>query len=59
MPRFEDHGSCLDYVKNKKNGGGLLGYSYDRRHRNGIGRGLQADGSYAEKRRHRHQPLWR
>jgi len=32
-----------DYVDNKKNGGGLLGYSYDDS-LNGIGRGLLADG---------------
>ncbi|MFY9513885.1 MAG: DUF3138 family protein [Rubrivivax sp.] len=36
-----------DYVDNKKNGGGLLGYSYDDGI-NGIGRGLLADGSYAK-----------
>jgi hypothetical protein len=36
-----------DYVNNTKNGGGLLGYSYDDGI-NGIGRGLLADGSYAK-----------
>jgi hypothetical protein len=36
-----------DYVDNKKNGGGLLGYSYDD-YVNGIGRGLLADGSFAK-----------
>jgi hypothetical protein len=36
-----------DYVNNAKNGGGLLGYSYDDGI-NGIGRGLLADGSFAK-----------
>ncbi|MDP2007229.1 MAG: DUF3138 family protein [Rubrivivax sp.] len=36
-----------DYVENKKNGGGLLGYSYDDGV-NGIGRGVLVDGSYAK-----------
>jgi hypothetical protein len=36
-----------DYIDNKKNGGGLLGYSYDDP-LNGIGRGLLADGSFAK-----------
>jgi hypothetical protein len=36
-----------DYVNNKRNGGGLLGYSYDD-YVNGIGRGLLADGSFAK-----------
>jgi hypothetical protein len=36
-----------DYVNNTKNGGGLLGYSYDDG-LNGIGRGLLADGSFAK-----------
>ncbi len=36
-----------DYIDNKKNGGGLLGYSFDDGI-NGIGRGLLADGSYAK-----------
>lgn len=36
-----------DYVANKKNGGGLLGYSYDDG-TNGIGRGLLEDGSFAK-----------
>jgi len=36
-----------DYVKNTKNGGGLLGYSFDDGI-NGIGRGLLGDGSYAK-----------
>ena len=36
-----------DYIDNKKNGGGLLGYSFDD-DINGIGRGLQADGSFAK-----------
>lgn len=36
-----------DYVDNKKNGGGLLGYSFDDGV-NGIGRGLLADGSFAK-----------
>lgn len=35
-----------DYVSNKRNGGGLLGYSFDDG-LNGIGRGLAADGSFA------------
>ena len=36
-----------DFTSNKRNGGGLLGYSYDD-YVNGIGRGLLADGSYAK-----------
>jgi hypothetical protein len=36
-----------DYVDNKKNGGGLLGYSFDD-DVNGIGRGLLEDGSFAK-----------
>jgi hypothetical protein len=37
----------LDYVGNTKNGGGLLGYSFDDAV-NGIGRGWLADGSFAK-----------
>lgn len=36
-----------DYIDNKKNGGGLLGSSFDD-DVNGIGRGLLADGSFAK-----------
>ena len=36
-----------DYVRNARNGGGLLGYSYDDG-LNGIGRGLLDDGSFAK-----------
>lgn len=36
-----------DYVRNDKNGGGLLGYTSDD-DVNGIGRGLLADGSFAK-----------
>jgi hypothetical protein len=36
-----------DYVKNTKNGGGLLGFSFDDGI-NGIGRGFNADGSFAK-----------
>ena len=36
-----------DYINNTKNGGGLLGYSYDDGI-NGIGRGVLADGSFAK-----------
>jgi hypothetical protein len=36
-----------DYIANKKNGGGLLGYSFDD-DINGIGRGLDADGNFAK-----------
>ncbi len=36
-----------DYVKNSKNGGGLLGYSFDDGI-NGIGRGFDADGNFAK-----------
>ena len=36
-----------DYVANKTNGGGLLGYSYDDGV-NGIGRGVLPDGSFAK-----------
>ena len=36
-----------DYVKNTKNGGGLLGYSFDDSI-NGIGRGVLGDGSFAK-----------
>ncbi len=45
-PRFE---ALLraDYINNAKNGGGLLGYSFDDGI-NGIGRGVLADGSYAK-----------
>ena len=35
-----------DYVRNDKNGGGLLGYSFDD-DINGIGRGTNAEGDYA------------
>jgi hypothetical protein len=36
-----------DYLNNEKNGGGLLGYSFDDGI-NGIGRGILADGSFAK-----------
>lgn len=36
-----------DYINNTKNGGGLLGFSFDDG-QNGIGRGLLADGSFAK-----------
>ena len=36
-----------DYVKNTKNGGGLLGYSFDDGI-NGIGRGFDANGDFAK-----------
>jgi hypothetical protein len=36
-----------DFVNNKKNGGGLFGYSFDDPV-NGIGRGVLADGSFAK-----------
>jgi hypothetical protein len=36
-----------DLVRNKKNGGGLFGYSFDDP-ANGIGRGFLADGSFAK-----------
>jgi opacity protein-like surface antigen len=36
-----------DYIDNHKNGGGLLGYSFDDAI-NGIGRGVLADGSFAK-----------
>jgi hypothetical protein len=36
-----------DFVNNSKNGGGLLGYSYDDSV-NGIGRGVLSDGSFAK-----------
>ena len=36
-----------DYINNTRNGGGLLGYSFDDSV-NGIGRGMLADGSYAK-----------
>ncbi|WP_416462805.1 DUF3138 family protein [Rubrivivax gelatinosus] len=36
-----------DYVNNEKNGGGLLGYSWDDG-ANGIGRGFGSDGSYSD-----------
>lgn len=36
-----------DYVKNTKNGGGLLGFSFDD-DINGIGRGIDADGNFAK-----------
>ena len=45
-PRFEGVVRA-DYVNNTKNGGGLLGYSYDDG-LNGIGRGLLDDGSFAK-----------
>ena len=45
-PRFEGL-LRADYMNNAKNGGGLLGYSFDDGI-NGIGRGLLADGSYAK-----------
>lgn len=45
-PRFEGL-LRADYMNNTKNGGGLLGYSFDDGI-NGIGRGLLADGSYAK-----------
>jgi hypothetical protein len=46
MPRLE---SVLraDYIANKRNGGGLLGYTSDDG-LNGIGRGLLDDGSFAK-----------
>ncbi len=37
----------VDYLNNKTNGGGLLGYSFDDG-ANGIGRGIAADGSFAK-----------
>jgi hypothetical protein len=46
MPRLEGV-LRADYVKNTKNGGGLLGYSFDD-DINGIGRGTLADGSFAK-----------
>ena len=46
MPRLEGV-LRADYVKNTKNGGGLLGYSYDD-DINGIGRGTLDDGSFAK-----------
>jgi hypothetical protein len=36
-----------DYVSNERNGGGLFGYSFDDPV-NGIGRGVNADGSFAK-----------
>jgi hypothetical protein len=45
-PRFEGL-LRADYMNNAKNGGGLLGYSFDDGI-NGIGRGVLADGSYAK-----------
>ena len=36
-----------DYIANKKNGGGLLGYSFDD-DINGIGRGVDAGGNFAK-----------
>jgi hypothetical protein len=36
-----------DYLENTRNGGGLLGFSFDD-YANGIGRGLLADGSFAK-----------
>ena len=45
-PRFEGI-LRADYINNTKNGGGLLGYSYDDGI-NGIGRGVLADGSFAK-----------
>ena len=36
-----------DYTSNKRNGGGLLGYSFDDGI-NGIGRGVLEDGSFAK-----------
>jgi hypothetical protein len=46
MPRLEGV-LRADYVKNTKNGGGLLGYSFDD-DINGIGRGTLDDGSFAK-----------
>ena len=46
MPRLEGV-MRADYVKNTKNGGGLLGYSFDDPI-NGIGRGTLADGSFVK-----------
>jgi hypothetical protein len=45
-PRFETV-LRADFTSNKKNGGGLLGYSFDD-DINGIGRGYLADGSFAK-----------
>ena len=45
-PRLEGIARA-DYVNNKRNGGGLLGYSFDDGI-NGIGRGLDADGNFAK-----------
>ena len=45
-PRFEGV-LRADYISNKRNGGGLLGYSFDDPI-NGIGRGVLADGSFAK-----------
>jgi hypothetical protein len=45
-PRFEG-ALRADYISNKRNGGGLLGYSFDDPI-NGIGRGVLADGSFAK-----------
>lgn len=36
-----------DYINNKSNGGGLLGYSFDD-DINGIGRGIDVDGNFAK-----------
>lgn len=36
-----------DYIQNEKNGGGLLGFSFDD-DMNGIGRGFDADGNFAK-----------
>ncbi|HEY6135808.1 MAG TPA: DUF3138 family protein [Rubrivivax sp.] len=36
-----------DYVSNEKNGGGLFGYSFDDGI-NGIGRGIESDGSFSK-----------
>ena len=45
-PRFEGI-LRADYINNSKNGGGLLGYSFDDGI-NGIGRGVLPDGSFAK-----------
>lgn len=45
-PRLEGIARA-DYVSNKKNGGGLLGYSFDDSI-NGIGRGLDANSDFAK-----------
>ncbi len=45
-PRFEGI-LRADFINNKKNGGGLLGYSFDDGI-NGIGRGIDANGNFAK-----------